>query len=449
MKTLSTPTSRMFGLLPHVNPSEPMQSLARLSKKYGGLIEMRVLRNRRVVIVSDPVVIGELSNPQRFEKLLTRPLLSLRGLAGDGLFTARGDEPNWTLAHSVLAPSFSRRAVRDYHPAMLDVALQLTRRWCSRNPGETVDVTADMTRLTLETIGLCGFGYRFHNFERDQPHPFVKAMNEALEESLASSFRLPWELNPLRSRRHQQNLQYLNQTVDDVLAARRKSGERHPDLLDRMLWTADPDSGAKLTDENIRYQILTFLVAGHETTSGLLSFAIHALVNHPEVRTLAIKEASSISTRPTFEETQSCRFLKAVLQETLRLWPTAPVYGLKAKQNTKLKDCLEVGPKDEILVVLPSLHSNSEYWKTPHQFDPARFLERCPHRHQAYRPFGQGKRSCIGQSFALHEALLCLVTLLQSVELGGTTGPLQVQESLTLKPRNFTLQVRPRICMVA
>jgi cytochrome P450/NADPH-cytochrome P450 reductase len=443
MLTLKTPKSALFGHLPLVNPKTPMQSLTSLAQEHGGLFEMK-LGKKRALVISDPDIVTELSDPKRFEKLVTPPLQSLRKLAGDGLFTAETNEPNWGRAHRILAPAFTRRAVRDYHPAMRDVSLQLANRWARRNPGETVDVTADMTRLTLETIGLCGFGYRFHNFERDQPHPFVKAMMEALDESLSRLFRFPWDINPIRKACHHRNLKYLNDSVDKILHTRRESQVRRPDLLDRMLWEVDPKTGQPLDDENIRRQILTFLVAGHETTSGLLSFALHALGRHRYVYHKAVQEALSVGETPTFEEIQNCRYIRAVLQETLRLWPTAPSYGVRALKPTTINGDIEVTPDDDLLVMLTPLHRHPSIWSEPETFDPDRFLTQCPHRHRGYRPFGSGKRSCIGQSFALHESILCLVVLLQKVELGPVTEPLEIQESLTLKPRDFQLQVWPR-----
>lgn len=442
MVKLTTPRAILFGHLPQVDRKRPMQSLAKLSREHDGLFEMKV-RGQRLLVLSDPTLVAQLGNPKRFEKVVTPPLIQLRELAGDGLFTAWTNEPNWALAHRVLAPAFTRSSIRDYHPAMLDVALQLARKWERRNPGETVDVTADMTRLTLETIGLCGFGYRFHSFERDLPHPFVKAMLESLDESLARVFRYPWEVNPLRAARHRRNLRFLEQTVDKVLLARKESGERHPDLLDRMLHEPDLVTGSYLDHENIRHQILTFLVAGHETTSGLLSFALHALGRHPNILQQAAGEAATLSSRPTFEEIQGCVFLRAVVQETLRMWPTAPAYSVRAKKPTKLAEKVDVTPRDDLIVLLMALHRSPTAWSEPDRFSPQRFLKKCPGRHHAYRPFGGGQRSCIGQSFAIHEATLCLAVLLRSVKLDRVTEPLQIQESLTLKPLDFQLRVRP------
>ena len=120
---------------------------------------------------------------RRFDKLVTGGLSAVRrDPVSTGLFTADTDNPLWLRAHNILLPSFSQQAMRDYHPMMLDAASQLMLKWQRLNPGNEVDVAADMTRLTLDTIALCGFGYRFNSFYRQSPHPFVAAMVRTLEE---------------------------------------------------------------------------------------------------------------------------------------------------------------------------------------------------------------------------------------------------------------------------
>src|SRR3954447_15138713 len=170
---------------------------------------------------------------------------------------------------------------------MLDLAVQLVQKWERLNPGEAIDVTGDMTRLTLDTIALCGFGYRFNSFYRETPHPFVAAMVRVLATSQAKAQQLPIQtkLNWRARRQVEQDNAFLGQTVGQIIAERREHGVESGarDLLSCMLTGVDPQTGEKLDDANIRAQCVTFLVAGHETTSGLLSFATYALLKNPEV----------------------------------------------------------------------------------------------------------------------------------------------------------------------
>jgi cytochrome P450/NADPH-cytochrome P450 reductase len=224
----------------------------------------------------------------RFDKLVTGGLSEVRrDPLNTGLFSADTDNPLWLRAHNILLPSFSQQAMEDYHPMMLDVADQLMLKWERLNDDDEVDVAGDMTRLTLDTIALCGFGYRFNSFYRDTPHPFVAAMVRTLEESQTRSRELPLQrrVRVRAARRLKADQAFMDQMVDDIIRERKESDdlEGKQDLLSRMLDGVDKQSGKGLPDANIRAQCITFLIAGHETTSGLLSFAIYFLLKHPKV----------------------------------------------------------------------------------------------------------------------------------------------------------------------
>src|SRR6266571_845987 len=147
------------------------------------------------------------------------------------------------------------------------------------------------------------------------------------------------------------------------------------DLLGLMLNAKDPVTGEHLDDTNIRYQLLTFLIAGHETTSGLLSFAIHLLLKHPEVLRKAQAEADRVlgADTPRFEQVAQLGYFDQILRETLRLWPTAPGFTVAPKHDTLLAGRYPVKKRNVLLVLLPALHRDPAVWKEPERFDPDRF----------------------------------------------------------------------------
>ena len=166
-----------------VDSADPLGGFVRMAEQYGPIFKLSVPGGVRL-LVSGPDLVDEVCDDARFDKKIGGGLSVLqRGPAGAGLFTAETDDPLWVRAHNVLMAPFSLQAMRDYMPKMLDVADQLMDKWARLNPGEEVDVAADMTRLTLDTIALCGFGYRFNSFYRESPHPFVDAMVRVLTES--------------------------------------------------------------------------------------------------------------------------------------------------------------------------------------------------------------------------------------------------------------------------
>ena len=166
-------------------------TLMELVREYGPMIRLRTPAGDRY-IASGLAMIDDLCDDERFDKLVGDGQKAVRSFGRSaGLFTSDTDDPNWSKAHNILLPNFSQQAMRDYVPMMNDIATQLMQKWERLNPGEPVDVTADMTRLTLDTIALCGFGYRFNSFYRDTMHPFVEAMYGVLGESQRRARALP------------------------------------------------------------------------------------------------------------------------------------------------------------------------------------------------------------------------------------------------------------------
>ncbi|MGX1248163.1 cytochrome P450 [Streptomyces ambofaciens] len=314
----------------------PMQDSLRYARRLGPIFRRRAF-GKEFVFVWGASLAADLADETRFAKHVGLGVANLRPVAGDGLFTAYNHEPNWQLAHDVLAPGFSREAMAGYHVMMLDVAARLTGHWdLAEAAGRAVDVPGDMTKLTLETIARTGFGHDFGSFERTRPHPFVNAMvgtlGHAQRLNTVPAPLAPWLLRDA-SRRNAADIAYLNRTVDDLVRARRATGGTGGgggDLLDRMLETAHPQSGERLSPENVRRQVITFLVAGHETTSGALSFALHYLARHPEVAARARAEVDRVwgdTEAPGYEQVARLRYVRRVLDESLRLWPTAPGFA--------------------------------------------------------------------------------------------------------------------------
>ena len=438
-----------LGNLPSINPREPIQSMMRLAGEFGPIFRLK-LPGRSTIVISSHELVADACDESRFDKAIGAALKKVRRFSGDGLFTAWTDEANWRKAHHILLPSFSQRAMKAYHPMMLDLATQLVQKWARLNPEETVDVADDMTRLTLDTIGLCGFNYRFNSFYREQPHPFIVAMSRALRETMNELGRIGLQ-NRLMIRTQRQldrDIQTMFSLVDTLIAERKQQGSDVQDLLAHMLEGVDPESGEKLDDENIRYQIITFLIAGHETTSGLLSFAVYYLLKNPQVLEKARAEADRVLTGDEvgYNQVRELKYTRMVLQETLRLWPTAPAFVLYAKDDTMLVGKYALKKRDGVVVLIPQLHRDPGIWGADaNQFRPERFEDPREIPRHAYKPFGNGQRSCIGQQFAMQEATLVLGMALNRFDLIDYANyDLKVRETLTVKPADFRIRVRVR-----
>lgn len=442
------PVAKMPGLtdMAQMAGKSPIEMVMQIAKKSGPIFELPGQPDRTLVVWGYPYV-DEVSGDDRFDKALATGLVALRKFAGDGLFTAYTDEPNWGLAHRILLPAFSQQAMAGYHDRMLDLASQLVLKWSRLNPGETVNVPEDMTRLTLDTIGLCGFDYRFNSFYRTELHPYVQGMIYTLD--LATGViagggnALPDDpkLDEYRVA--------MNDFVDHIIATRKASGLGGTgDLLGKMLEGVDKQTGERLADETIRHEINTFLVAGHETTSGLLSFALYFLSKHPDILRKAQAEADRVlgphaGVLPTYQQVRELVYTRQVLDESLRLWPTAPGFSRRPLAPDTLGGEYRIEPTDVIRVLTPLLHRDPAVWgDDAEEFNPDRFA---PGRAgsipaNAFKPFGTGQRACIGRQFALHEATLVLGMLMHRFDLDDVTNyQLRIKQTLTIKPEDFSL----------
>ncbi|MEC0544750.1 bifunctional P-450/NADPH--P450 reductase [Bacillus inaquosorum] len=452
-KTSPIPQPKTFGPLgnlPLIDKDKPTLSLIKLAVEQGPIFQIHTPAGTTIV-VSGHELVKEVCDEERFDKSIEGALEKVRAFSGDGLFTSWTHEPNWRKAHNILMPTFSQRAMKDYHEKMVDIAVQLIQKWARLNPNEAVDVPGDMTRLTLDTIGLCGFNYRFNSYYRETPHPFINSMVRALDEAMHQMQRLDFQdkLMVRTKRQFHHDIQTMFSLVDSIIAERRSNGDQdEKDLLARMLNVEDPETGEKLDDENIRFQIITFLIAGHETTSGLLSFAIYYLLKHPDKLKKAYEEVDRVLTdaAPTYKQVLELTYIRMILNESLRLWPTAPAFSLYPKEDTVIGGKYPITTKDRISVLIPQLHRDRDAWgEDAEEFRPERFEHQDQVPHHAYKPFGNGQRACIGMQFALHEATLVLGMVLKYFTLiDHENYELDIKQTLTLKPGDFRIRVQTR-----
>jgi cytochrome P450 / NADPH-cytochrome P450 reductase len=451
------PTKPVVGNMLSLDSSAPIQDLTRLAKELGPIFWLDMMGSP-IVVVSGHDLVDELSDEKRFDKTVRGALRRVRAVGGDGLFTADTREPNWSKAHNILLQPFGNRAMQSYHPSMVDIAEQLVKKWERLNADDEIDVVHDMTALTLDTIGLCGFDYRFNSFYRSDYHPYVESLVRSLE-TIMMTRGLPFEQLWMQKRRKTlaEDVAFMNRMVDEIIAERRKSAEAaddNKDMLAAMMTGVDRATGEQLDDVNIRYQINTFLIAGHETTSGLLSYTLYALLKHPEILKKAYDEVDrvfgpDVEARPTYQQVTQLTYITQILKEALRLWPPAPAYGISPLADETIgggKYRLRKGTFITILVT--ALHRDPAVWgPNPDAFDPENFSREAEAKRplNAWKPFGNGQRACIGRGFAMHEAALALGMILQRFRLiDHQRYQMHLKETLTIKPEGFKIKVRPR-----
>ncbi|KIU51608.1 MULTISPECIES: cytochrome P450 [Bradyrhizobium] len=450
------PTKPVVGNMLSLDSTAPVQHLVKLSKEFGPIFWLDMM-GAPIVIVSGHDLVDELSDEKRFDKAVRGSLRRVRAVGGDGLFTADTREPNWSKAHNILMQPFGNRAMQSYHPSMVDIAEQLVKKWERLNADEEIEVVHDMTALTLDTIGLCGFDYRFNSFYRRDYHPFVESLVRSLE-TIMMTRGLPLEGLWMQKRRKTltDDVAFMNKMVDEIIAERRgntAATEDKKDMLAAMMTGVDRATGEQLDDVNIRYQINTFLIAGHETTSGLLSCTIYALLKHPEVLKKAYEEVDrvlgpDVDARPTYQQVTQLTYITQCLKEALRLWPPAPAYGIAPLNDETIGGKYKLKKNTFITILVMALHRDPSVWgPNPDVFDPENFSREAEANRpiNAWKPFGNGQRACIGRGFAMHEAALAIGMILQRFKLLDVHRyQMHLKETLTVKPDGFRIKVRPR-----
>jgi cytochrome P450/NADPH-cytochrome P450 reductase len=405
---------------------------------------------KSMVVVSTHALVNEMCDERRFQKSINPVLRQVREGVGAGLFTAFKEEEEWGIAHRVLMPAFGPMSIGNMFDEMHDIASQMALKWARQGPNAPIASTDDFTRLALDTLGLCSMGYRFNSFYSTEMHPFIAAMGDFLSECGSRSRRPPLAGFFFRAREQKfhEDIEIMRSTVREVLETRRSGqGADRKDLLGAMLEGVDKKTGKKISDENIMDNLVTFAVAGHETTSGMLSFAFYELLKHPEAYRAAQAEVDSVVGEGpiTVHHLSKLRYIAAVLRETLRLDSPIPIFGVEALEDTLLAGKYEAKKGEPILLLLARMHLDAAvYGADANEFKPERMLDdefekRSDEFPNSWKPFGNGARACIGRPFAWQEALLVMAMLLQNFDfvLQDPNYSLAIKQTLTIKPKEF------------
>jgi unspecific monooxygenase len=445
----------VVGDLLTLDPNKVCQGLARELFKHGGIIEQRVF-NVSGIVVSRTDLVNEINDEQHWEKQVGYSIRKLRQVAGDGLFTAHSHEPNWAKAHNILMPAFTKASMESYHREMAATVGELIDVWNGRT-GSWIEIPAATNRLTAELIGRSGMGHSFNKLSSDTDDPFIAAVIRELTYANRRTDAIPFYeklFGGRRRDRHQQDKAWLREQVTSIIEDRRRGVLPGAGILDVLLNTVDPDTGESLDDANIANQILTLLVAGSETSANAIAFALHYLATNLDIAAAAHAEIDSRWPRGNlpdfgFGEISRLRYLRRVVEETLRLWPVAPGYFRQARHDTTIGNGeFHFKTGDWVFVLLLGAHRDPAGWgDDADQFRPDRFLPEAVRKlpPRIYKPFGTGPRACIGRQFALHEMMLTLAAVLHQFDLEPDPGyNLEVSEMMTLKPDGLRLRMHRR-----
>jgi cytochrome P450 len=353
----------------------------------------------------------------------------VRWALGDGLLNSQDER--WKRQRRFIQPLFTRKRIATYAEEMGREAEALSERW---RGSRVLDLHAEMSRVTLRVVGRLLFGA---DVERAVPvvsYAFP-VLGEYARLRAYSAARLPREL-PLPSNRRARRAQHALHAECAAMIAERRAGDLDGnDLLSLMI--AARDDGDALDDEEIRDQVLIFLLAGHDTTAIALTFALHLLGRHPDEQARVRDEVHDVAgdRTPGAADVERLERTTMVLKEAMRLYPPAWAFGRRVAEPDEVAGYAIPGGSDT--VVSPWVtHRHPDFWDDPDAFRPERFTaaaEAERHRH-AYFPFGAGPRACIGQYFSMLEAAILLAVLVRDHELESLAGHVPLAPRITLHP---------------
>jgi cytochrome P450 len=408
--------------------------IERAQREYGDIVWMRFLYVPALFLYHPNEIEYVLAtNPKNFIKSMSLRSNFFQRLVGNGLLTSQGEE--WKRQRRLSSPAFHRERIAAYADTMVDFTKRLTMSW---QTGETRDMHREMMRLTLEIVVRCLFSA---DISTDVDH--VGDTLKELVKPFASQATLAWILNnrlptPAHLRFHK-FAKRIDDVVYRIIAERRASGKDEGDLLS-MLLAARDDDGSQMSDQQLRDEVMTLFLAGHETTALTLAWSWYLLGKNPEVEKKFHAELDEVldGRAATMADLPRLKYTEQIAKESMRLYP--PAYGLGREASD---DCeiggYQVPAGTQVFMFQWVTQRDPRFFDRPNEFIPERwneeFSEHLPK--YAYFPFGGGPRACIGAAFAMMEIILVLATIGQKFRLELVPDhPVEIYPAMSLRPKD-------------
>ncbi|WP_162913098.1 cytochrome P450 [Rhodospirillaceae bacterium SYSU D60014] len=439
----------IVGIGPEIR-RDPLAYLTSLAQRCGDVVHLNLGR-QRVFLLNHPNHVAHVlqANYRNYRK--SDFYDKVRPTFGDGLVTSEGDF--WRRQRKLAQPAFHRERIEALAKVMTDATGEMLRRWESTAAqdaagGATLDITTEMFRLTLDIVLRSLFGADLRD-DFPKVAQSVATMLEISERRMWAFVDLQDHLPTRNYWRTRHAVRTLDEVVYRIIAERRRSGERRDDLLGMLLEARDADTGEGMSDRQLRDEVTTLLVAGHETTANALTWIWYLLSKHPQAARQVRAEIDTVcgGRMPNAEDARALTYTKLVIQEAMRLYPPAWTISRAAIEDDEIGG-YAVPAGSPVMLCPYIIHRHTDYWENPEGFDPERFLpERSVGRPKfAYFPFGGGPRICIGNSFAMMEIPLVLAMAMRAYDLHLVPGHrVEPLPAISLRPKNgMIMSVRRR-----
>lgn len=413
---------------------DPLKFLLKIAHDYPDIATFK-LGPQRTFLLSKPEYIEDVLVAHDWNFLKGRGLQRAKKVLGKGLLTSEG---NFHRRQRRLSqPAFHKQRIAAYGGVMAAYAARARDSW---KEGETRDISQDMMRLTLAIVAKTLFDADVQG----EAQEIGNALTEVLE--LFATFSSPLteitdKLPTARNRRVKRGKQRLDETIYRIIAEHRAAGEDRGDLLSMLLLAQDTEEASGgMSDEQLRDEVMTLFLAGHETTANALAWTWYLLSQNPGVEAKMHAEIDGVlgTQLPAFEDVPRLTYTERVFTEAMRLYPPVWVMGRRAVSACKIGG-YHVPAKSIVLLSQFVTHHDQRYYDEPDKFDPDRWLPeaRAGRPRYSYFPFGGGPRLCIGEQFAWMEGILLLAVIAQKWKLRLVPGhPVKPQPLITLRPKH-------------
>ena len=427
--------SLLLGSLRRVQ-REPLELLREGFREHGDVVRYRFATTRALLLAHPDHIRHVLHDNHRNYDKHNVDYAMLRRLLGNGLLTSDG--AFWHRQRRLMAPMFHRQRVAGFCNLMVDSTLEMLERWDAlAQSGEPFDVAAEMARLTLAIVAKALFSADVSGDAEAIGAALTEVNRQLGEFSLLDMFKM---IPTPRKRRFRAAVSALDQVVGKIIDQRRHTAHRNQDLLSMLLEAVDEETDKGMTPRQVRDEVLTLLLAGHETTANALAWTWYLLAQNQEAEERLHREIASVigERAPNALDLPQLTYTRMVIEESMRLYPPAWAISRNAIGEDEIGG-YRVARKTNIIICSFVTHRHPAFWEEPERFDPERFSpERSEGRPNfAYLPFGGGPRICIGNGFAMTEAQLVVATMAQRYRLRLAPGhPVELHPLITLRPRH-------------
>jgi len=414
---------------------DPFEFLLNVTRRYGDAVQYTGPLGKTFLFNHPDYIKQVLQSPQFHRTSLVKIVL------GEGLLASDGDY--WKKQRRLALPFFHRDVLTRIQPLIATRTRDMLKHWADvSESGESLDVSSEMTQLTLSIIVDALFGVKLPSEMRELGQALEVLLSD-LGDMGCTAFNTPLIFSASGREKFQAAISTLDRIVWEIIDERRQTPDDPTNFLSFLLSVQDEQTGKHLTDRQIRDEVVTMMIAGHETTALILSWAFSLLADNPEAEHTLHEELDRVlGTRsPGLADLDHLPYTLMVLRESMRLYPPVWTIARKSLFAGDIDGCHV--PENVLVVVSPyAIHRHPDFWQEPEKFDPLRFSAGMRQSKYSYIPFGGGHHLCLGMNMALMEGHLILASIAQNYRvLPSTDQPIEPQPAVTLRLRGGLMAI--------